>query len=199
MNRPADPNLRQRILDAARDVFSRDGFEAVSLRQVAATAGCTAPAIYLHFEDRDELIQQLCLTDYLTLASALQTLARHRDPLRRIQGAAEAILDFGLAHPHSYRLLFLTPRPFATSEEGRRRNTPEQNAYLFVREALTKAQEVGELMSGDPDLFTQTFLAGIHGVIAIEVVGFQDTFIDWRPLKRRFRLMVETLLQGLRS
>ncbi len=52
---------REALLDAATDVFAKRGFHAASLDEIAETAGYTRGAIYKHFADKEELLQEVCL------------------------------------------------------------------------------------------------------------------------------------------
>lgn len=53
-------NTRKAILESARRLFSRRGFERTSLSDIAKYAGVTRGAIYWHFEDKGELLCALC-------------------------------------------------------------------------------------------------------------------------------------------
>jgi AcrR family transcriptional regulator len=48
-------HTRNMLLDAAKDVFARRGFEGASLEEIAEAAGYTRGAIYKHFEGKEEL------------------------------------------------------------------------------------------------------------------------------------------------
>jgi AcrR family transcriptional regulator len=50
------PPPRERILQAARELFYRDGISAVSIDAIAAAAGTNKMTLYRHFSSRDELI-----------------------------------------------------------------------------------------------------------------------------------------------
>src|SRR3954447_22366414 len=51
------PLTRERIVDAAFVVLDRDGFDKLSMRQVAAELGVAVSALYVHVDDKDELLQ----------------------------------------------------------------------------------------------------------------------------------------------
>lgn len=53
---PAQPPPRERILQAARELFYRDGINAVSVDAIAAAAGTNKMTLYRHFSSRDELV-----------------------------------------------------------------------------------------------------------------------------------------------
>jgi AcrR family transcriptional regulator len=51
---------RRKILDAARELFALDGYDAVTMRAIADRIEYTPTAIYFHFRDKGELIERLC-------------------------------------------------------------------------------------------------------------------------------------------
>lgn len=60
--------IRQRILDVARDLFAVEGYEAVTMRRIAEQVEYSPAAIYLHFADKEELFRALCKNDITHLA-----------------------------------------------------------------------------------------------------------------------------------
>src|ERR687885_1755275 len=52
--------LRQEILDAARELFIREGFENVSMRKIADKIEYSPTTIYLHFQDKADLLDCIC-------------------------------------------------------------------------------------------------------------------------------------------
>ena len=55
MNETKGERTAQRILDAAEILFARKGYEAASLREIAALAGIRQPGLYNHFASKEEL------------------------------------------------------------------------------------------------------------------------------------------------
>jgi AcrR family transcriptional regulator len=53
-------SLRKQILDAARELFTELGYEAVSMRRIADKIGYSPTTIYLHFADKEALVRELC-------------------------------------------------------------------------------------------------------------------------------------------
>lgn len=52
-----EPELRARILEVAVELFADKGYGRTSMREVAAAAGCTKPALYYHFESKEQLFR----------------------------------------------------------------------------------------------------------------------------------------------
>lgn len=55
--RPKDAAKRRAILDAAKDLFSRQGLDSTSMDAVAAAAGVSKLTVYSHFRNKNELFQ----------------------------------------------------------------------------------------------------------------------------------------------
>ncbi|MBM3987837.1 MAG: helix-turn-helix transcriptional regulator [Planctomycetes bacterium] len=84
--------VRERALTAARELIAQHGFEAVTLRKIAAAIDQAPSAIYPHFKGKEELIRTLCLTDFDWVARSVAPLAsrrlapRHRARDRNVLG-----------------------------------------------------------------------------------------------------------------
>ena len=76
--------VRAKILDAARELFVEEGYEAVTMRKIAAAIEYSPTAIYLHFRDKKAVINALCETDFLKLASRFRKIAEVGDPIVRL-------------------------------------------------------------------------------------------------------------------
>jgi AcrR family transcriptional regulator len=57
----APPDTRERILDVALDLFTEQGYDGTSLRQIAEQLGVTKAALYYHFESKEDILMALHL------------------------------------------------------------------------------------------------------------------------------------------
>ncbi|MFM0061351.1 TetR/AcrR family transcriptional regulator [Paraburkholderia phytofirmans] len=99
--------LRERILDAARRIVMREGFAALSMRKIADAIEYSPATLYLHFASRDEIAQALCAEGYAQLLETFVPLAGIADPAERLKALGRAYVAFGVAHPETYRLIFM--------------------------------------------------------------------------------------------
>lgn len=80
---------RQRIIDAAREMFSTTGVSKSSLEKVAKLAGVTRGAVYWHFENKTELFHAMHEQVFLPLIeridATLLASSREKNPLTRIE------------------------------------------------------------------------------------------------------------------
>src|SRR5215471_2936289 len=96
--------LRQEILDAASELFVRDGFESVSMRRIADRIEYSPTTIYLYFKDKAELLEQVCTETFSRLRQVLVRIEElPGDPLERLRRGLMAYVKFGLENPHHYR------------------------------------------------------------------------------------------------
>ena len=99
MPRHPDPDLEQRILEAASRLWARGGEKALTMRAVAKAANTTTPTVYERYRHRDDILRALRLETRRELFAALS----QTDTLRE---AFQAHLEFALAHSHAYEMLF---------------------------------------------------------------------------------------------
>ena len=193
---------RQRMLDAARELFVELGYEGVSMRKVADRAEYSATALYSHFVGKEDLFRQLCGEDFRRLGQALLGSAEAAGPIDRIRAIWRTYLEFGTRQPNHYRLLFMVahgPERVEECEHPETRGNPETDAYALimvpVREAFGQGLFRAELE--DPDLVAQTLWSALHGVISLHIAKSEDSLIEWKPLQARADFMLELVLRGL--
>jgi AcrR family transcriptional regulator len=172
---------RERILDAARKMY-------------------TPTAIYHHFRNKDALLTELASLDFRALAAAFQKIGRIEDPIERLARVGEAYVEFALAHPMQYQLMFMTPKPEAVIAKrlGAIHGDPAQDAYTFVRDRCAEAIASGRLRADvtDADELAQMLWSSTHGILALQMVKKEGP-IPWRDARKTARRIGEAILGGL--
>src|SRR5260370_30165301 len=102
---------RDKILDAARELFVSEGYEGVSMRRVAEKIEYSPTAIYVHFADKNELFRELCHQDYARLAEVFQGSAMALDPVERLKQVGRAHIEFGMHYPNHSSYMYMTQHP----------------------------------------------------------------------------------------
>ena len=192
---------REKILDAARELFASEGYEGVSMRKVAEKIEYSPTAIYVHFADKEELFRELCHQDYARLAQVFQSSAMSNDPIERLKQAGAIYIDFGIRYPNHYKFMFMTTHPPHQPDEVDREmmGNPEMDAYAFLKGAVQQAIEAGQFRPDltDAALVSQTLWAAVHGVVSLEIAKGCDGWVDWRPIRRRAEMMLDIAMRGL--
>lgn len=101
-------NLREEVMDAMERLLSRAGSgSAVTLRAVAREAGIAAPSVYLHFTDRDAVLDAVIARGFERLTESCAAAAASAEPGRaEIEAICSAYLRFAEENPGRYRVLF---------------------------------------------------------------------------------------------
>jgi AcrR family transcriptional regulator len=192
---------RDKILDAARELFVSEGYEGVSMRKVAEKIEYSPTAIYVHFADKEELFRELCHRDYAALAEVFQSSMISKDPIERLKQIGAIYIDFGTRYPNHYKFMFMTPHPVHELDEEDREmmGNPEMDAYAFLKWAVQQALDAGGFRQEltDADLISQTLWASVHGVISLQIAKGSDCWVEWRPMQDRAEMMLDTTLGGL--
>src|SRR6202035_6039893 len=92
MPRQPDPNLEDRILNAAQALWKRGGDKSLTMRAVARAAGANTPAVYRRFKDRRDLVRGLLLR-------TVARLRRHFEAGENVGGMAEAYVEEAVGGP----------------------------------------------------------------------------------------------------
>jgi AcrR family transcriptional regulator len=193
-------SLRAAILDAARELFATEGYEAVTMRRIADKIEYSPTAIYQHFADKLSLVQELCAIDFAALAARFVDVLAVADPIERLRRISEVYVRFAREHPNHYRFMFMTPHPHGADEaQGERKGNPTEDAYALLRMTCAQAIEQGRLRPelDDPDLAAQLVWGATHGPVALQLAMRCDNdWIVWKPLDELSRLLGDVLIRG---
>lgn len=111
MSPSQDTTARGRIVDAASQLLTTSGRDAVSSRAVSAAAGVQAPAIYRHFSDMDALLDEAASRSFASYLEAKRVRPREADPVDDLRRGWDLHVEFGLACPSAYSVLYGDPTP----------------------------------------------------------------------------------------
>jgi AcrR family transcriptional regulator len=194
-------DLREKILDAARELFVQEGIEQVSMRKVGEKIGYSATTLYNHFPDKDAMLRAICETDFLALREGFERINKITDPLERLRTLGLAYVQFALKHPSHYRLMFMTPHIHGMELDCHNmwKGNPDQDAYAFLKANVAAAIGAGYFRAEylDPDLVAQIMWSGVHGVVALHLIMSGDPWLDWRPVETIAAGVIEATLTGL--
>ena len=195
-------DARNRILAAAREMFEKKGYEAVTMRAIADRIEYTPTALYHHFRSKHDLLTELCAAEFAQLGRKFLKTAKPTGPIERLRVAAETYLKFAEKHPSQYRFLFMTVLPPFTEEGFRTHHQfddPEQDAYAYLRQTCADAIAEGLLRPeyDDPDALAQMLWGAVHGHISLRMAKNDQEFVPWRDLRSMVTVTLDTMLRGL--
>ena len=187
MPRHPNPDLENRILNAAQALWKRGGEKALTMRAVARAAGTNTPAVYRRFKDRRDLVRGLLLRIANRIREDFSTGST-------LEEVAEAYVDSALRMPHEYELFYTHSRQLSPPRgSGKLRPIRESRPnFRFVEQLLAKRR------GGSPEDQTQLALAIwaiLHGTTTLLLSrSIPDGHEE--ELRVACRAAVKTLLQG---
>ena len=161
--------LRQKILDVSREILLSQGFAALTMRRVAEAIDYAPASIYLHFESREQIAQELCFVGLKRIYERLNTVTG-KDPVTRLSGYARAYLEYAQSDPEMYRLIFmadpqLTKAVFSHREAG---GAGGATMALIVT-AFAELQSRQKKTSPRPVELAEMLWAGLHGLASLRL------------------------------
>ncbi|ASK36146.1 TetR family transcriptional regulator [Alcanivorax sp. N3-2A] len=175
--RPKDPAKRAAILEAAKELFLRDGYVGTSMDAVAAAAGVSKLTVYSHFSDKptlfsaaveskcEEMLPSFAVGDDYDLATVLQHIGQN---FVDVINSAEAVglrrlmaVHAGQGTDTDMARLFFEAGPQRTLNE--------------MEQLLARSMKKGELRVDDPALAAEYFFGLLQGCHHMKVlIGYAE-------------------------
>lgn len=171
----------EQVLEGARDIFLRDGFEGASVDDIAKAAKVSKATLYSYFSDKRQLFAEVVTTECNRMASAIVDQLDENLPVRERlllagQGAARLMVsDFV---QRMFRICLAERDRFPELSEAYFKCGP-LNGHGHTVVQLTKAVEKGELKIDDIDMAAWQFSELCKArVFILANFGVQTTFSD---------------------
>jgi AcrR family transcriptional regulator len=163
--------LRDELLDAAVALLHEKGHEdRVSINAVVARVGVTPPALYAHFADKADLFREVHARGMADFGQFIEErIGKIRSPMKQLRARGLAYLEYALAHPDSYRSLFMSPcSPDATATDLPIRMLGA-TSYVGLLSNVERCQRDGSLpiATKDIDRTARGLWAIVHGCASI--------------------------------
>lgn len=160
---------KERLFAAAKNIYERDGLDALTIRAVGRKAGMSAMAIYRHFPDKNALIAALTRDGF----DAWEAIVRKidcDDPILWLKRAVASYAEFALNDPHRFDAAFLLPAsPAQTFPMGI--ETGRFSIVKCIIAQIEKAQTQGRLSDESPMQITLMISALAQGLVSMHRAG----------------------------
>ena len=183
--------LRTQILDAAREIFARDGYENFSMRKLAQHIEYSPGSIYLHFRNKEELFESLVEESFDRLLRALNRLKNghsQQDPVATLKKGLRAYVDFGLRNPNDYRFAFLLRQSL------KQRPYKVHPAFDVMRYLVGRCMDEKRFRPVDVETTSQALWAAIHGVTSLLI---QRPTFPWVARRQLIDQVINHAIDGL--
>jgi AcrR family transcriptional regulator len=186
--------FRQRLCDLALKAFAEQGVEGMSLRGLAAAAGCSRTTPYRYFKNKADILAAVRQSEFQRMADETEQVARSEsDPDKRLVALARSYLNFAMETPDAYRVMYSVNQQDEQRypELVKQINRTQQPMITAVHEAIEKGS-----IHGDPINIVHVLWAGLHGIISLYL---SDKLHMGRDIEELAEVMIRSLSRAVAS
>ncbi len=182
------------ILNAARGLFSKQGFTATPVRQIAQKAGIGKATIYHHFKDKESIILALIKENIRRIKEILLKVKSESDPVKCIEASVNGVIGF----------LFETSDIFQTIRRevpGVRQKMQEEiksvinDNISILSEAISNGTKRGIFRQIDPARTARVLMTMIQGTIASVFLASEIK----PPIEKLIPVLLDIFYKGINS
>ena len=183
---------RQAILAAAQRLFLEQGFEKVSMRNIADAIEYSPATIYLYFKDKNELLFALQNQAFGQLREEFESVFSLPTPVERLDAIGRKYLQFAFEHPELFELMFIMTGPMEAVQARGVHEPWATGRAAFDRVVLVMQQGIDAGIFRHPDAERAALMVWsmVHGLAALYLRKRMMIFSE----ERRQTIMEETLL-----
>jgi AcrR family transcriptional regulator len=184
----------RRILEAASELLSREGAAALSVRRIAAAAGCSTMGLYSRFGGKDGVVDELFVEGFERLLEGLHSLPATDDPLADLRRCFLGYRETAVANATHYMVMFGGAVPgFEPSEESHR---VAHDAFDELVAKVRRCTDAG-VVDGAPDEVAELLWGSVHGLVMLELVGINPLVSDPQArLERALDVLFRGIVRG---
>ncbi len=146
----------RRIVEAARHIAEREGWDAVTIRRLADEIEYSQPVLYTHYANREAIVAAVAVRGFVDITAALRDAGQtSRDPVEAAARAADAYLTFAADHPAVYEAMFVLPIGLRFGQDG---------AVAPLREAFAALAAIVAPFHVEIEAATEFFWSALHGL-----------------------------------
>lgn len=163
MNKRSGIESRKKIIDAAMDVFSRKGYAAANIREIAKTAGISVGGVYLYFKNKEELYKSIIDDRMRDMGSKIEIIAG------RTESATKALADFLKLHLENalkhkeFILLHIREHGFSFGVAEKKKFFTKQRE--LVEQILQRGIQSGEFRKCNANDMAKIIMGSLRGIV----------------------------------
>ncbi len=156
------------ILTAAGQLLAEEGPTALTVRRIAASAGCSTMGLYSRFGGKEGVVDELFADGFRQLHAAMSQLVDTDDPVADLRACARAYRALALEHHTRYMVMFGGGVPGFEPAPQSRELAMASFDRLVAR--VTRCVDSGAF-HGCPRHIARVFWSSLHGHVMLELVG----------------------------
>jgi len=161
---------RRVLLDAASRLLEAEGPDALTMRRIATSVGCSTSVLYSMFGGKSGVAEALWCEGFERLYRALAAVEGD-EPLRRLAALGQTYRACALANRSYYGVMFSRPIPgFEPSPEALEVSL---RPLHLLADAVATCVDAGVFGRVDPTHAARVLWAAAHGAVSLELAGYE--------------------------
>ena len=160
-----EPKTRERILDAALNIFSNQGYHDTRLDEIVKEAGTSKGSIYFHFPNKERLF--IALVDQFADVierRAVEAIQQAPQGMARVSAALHSVLETFGKYRRPAKILLVQAVGLGSVFEKKRLDVTDRFAALIKR-YLDEAVAMGEIAPVDTEVVAHAWMGAIYNVV----------------------------------
>jgi AcrR family transcriptional regulator len=160
-----EPKTRERIMDAALNIFSSRGYHDTRLDEIVKEAGTSKGSIYFHFPNKERLF--IALVDQfadLIERRAVESIQKAPQGMGRVSAALQSVLETFGKYRRPAKILLVQAVGLGSVFEKKRLDVTDRFAAL-IKKYLDEAVAMGEIAPVDTEVVAHAWMGAIYNVV----------------------------------
>ncbi|MFN8281839.1 MAG: TetR/AcrR family transcriptional regulator [Chitinophagales bacterium] len=163
--------LRQAILDVAKDIAAKDGWQNVTIRKICDKVKYTAPVIYHYFENKEMILQSLREEGFKQVFGQFDAVDnKYKKAEKRLTEYALVWWNFALVNPELYQVMFNLQGAVCDLNESVK-NPQSRLVIEYYTAAFSQINQKAKRSEKYTLELCDNLISIIHGFIAMRMVN----------------------------
>ncbi len=192
--------MRRLILDAAQKLFLTNGYEKVSIRNIADEIEYSPATIYLYYKDKNELFFALHQMAFDKLIAEFAPIAELEKPMDKLIEMGRLYIRFAFENPELFDLMFILTAPMDAIEYRQDIWDDGHRAFYVLQNVVQECIDAGAIKHPDAERAGLMIWSMVHGLAALFLRKRMMIFGEERKkvlMDEAFDLFVKTMHEGL--
>jgi AcrR family transcriptional regulator len=192
--------VRNRVLEAARNIISEEGIQGLSIRKITKTINYSPAIIYHYFKDKNEIIETIVNEGFGRILRSVSLVQRNEyEPEKEFKEIFLSYIKVALSIPEEYKAVMLNDDPMVLKktrllEKGISKKSPTMQALC---DNLRRGIEHGRYAPCDPELTAQIIWTATFGLIIKLLIEKDITELQiQRLLEQHFNVLFHGIMLG---
>jgi len=189
------------IITAAGRLFAEQGYEAVTMREIAKAVGCSHTTIYIYFKDKEALLHQLSMGPMQALQANMESVLADPalSPDERLKLVTNDFIEFCFQNRNMFTIFFIT-KATRVDEVDPVLEINKLRIHLFamLQQAIRSCLQ-GDISDGGELAYARIYFFMLHGMVATYVHSEEPVESLMERLTPTFRLGIDALLAGFKQ